>query len=346
MSTMTPEQACQLAWEKHSHYLNDMPAFIRGFHVGIAYQKSLPGEPATTVALHNPANVRPDQIPAGRRLMTVGEFEFMRDNRPVTKHGEIWGCDPEDTYPWKNNNCGGHFRDWTYCVALDWRPKGWPVEQAAPTSVPSNEPCWAEAPQWANFWAQDFDGKAYWYNGKPCSDRDSWRHAKGDWTMCQESKSNIPWIDSLRERPAKVEPPDRQEQIRRGLLGLPDGPQEMPTVSPAMQRRIDDYRASRTPLKLWDYDAPKDTQAERDEAGFESWVRREGGWGNSHLQTFFAGCQHARSQQAGDWQRVDLVASGIANWAKQLSAGTYRWQIEERANELRQLARQHTRTSA
>ena len=34
------------------------------------------------------------------------------------------------------------------------------------------QPTWAGAPDWANYWAADSDGYAYWYRDKPTFDYD------------------------------------------------------------------------------------------------------------------------------------------------------------------------------
>ena len=50
------------------------------------------------------------------------------------------------------------------------------------------QPDWSGAPDWANFWAVDSDGYAYWYRDQPIFDRDrddtspdgGWLRPRGD----------------------------------------------------------------------------------------------------------------------------------------------------------------------
>lgn len=64
------------------------------------------------------------------------------------------------------------------------------------------KPDWKDAPDWADWLAQDKDGEWFWYDLQPNLNfsRDSWEvHMDGD---CQMAKENIEnWMDTLEKRP-------------------------------------------------------------------------------------------------------------------------------------------------
>ena len=76
------------------------------------------------------------------------------------------------------------------------------VAVVARTSV---APDWSTAPHWANWWAMDGDGTAWWYEDEPIPSR---RYArwivKGDGRSC--AASNTDWRSMLVARPQAVQP--------------------------------------------------------------------------------------------------------------------------------------------
>ena len=62
------------------------------------------------------------------------------------------------------------------------------------------KPDWNIAPDWANYYAEDYDGLTYWYMSKPTvdTDTDSWdsnERCAQQWSPCDD------WKDSLQKRP-------------------------------------------------------------------------------------------------------------------------------------------------
>ena len=76
------------------------------------------------------------------------------------------------------------------------------VAVVARTSV---APDWSTAPHWANWWAMDGDGTAWWYEDEPIPSR---RYARwivnGDGRNC--AASNTDWRSMLVARPQAVQP--------------------------------------------------------------------------------------------------------------------------------------------
>ena len=64
------------------------------------------------------------------------------------------------------------------------------------------KPDWKDAPQWANYLAQDKDGTWYWYENEPdcIQDNDVWVKKKGRMIMAQLS-FNSSWRLTLEGRP-------------------------------------------------------------------------------------------------------------------------------------------------
>lgn len=62
---------------------------------------------------------------------------------------------------------------------------------------------WDEAPEWAEWWAIDWGGRAYWYEYEPTIIGTAWYlESKGMIKICCESDTNYPaWRQSLRRRP-------------------------------------------------------------------------------------------------------------------------------------------------
>ena len=74
------------------------------------------------------------------------------------------------------------------------------------------QPTWAGAPDWANFWAADSDGYAYWYRDEPTYNAKygGWLRTLGDepdvsfdqcWPPEGFDNWDIDWASTLRSRP-------------------------------------------------------------------------------------------------------------------------------------------------
>lgn len=62
-----------------------------------------------------------------------------------------------------------------------------------------SKPSWDDAPEWAQYLAQDVSGTWYWFERKPGYDPDgTWICRTGD---CVEASSNESWADTLEHRP-------------------------------------------------------------------------------------------------------------------------------------------------
>lgn len=59
------------------------------------------------------------------------------------------------------------------------------------------KPDWKNAPDWANYWAMDWNGQCCWYENLPVKDFSSWRTKDG---MSKIIATN--WEDSLEPRPS------------------------------------------------------------------------------------------------------------------------------------------------
>ena len=63
------------------------------------------------------------------------------------------------------------------------------------------KPNWKDAPDWAQWLAQDYTGEWYWYKEMPTQESDSW-HNNGRWTICNiEVAPNKNWQSTLEARP-------------------------------------------------------------------------------------------------------------------------------------------------
>lgn len=61
-----------------------------------------------------------------------------------------------------------------------------------------SKPDWNEAPEWANFLAQDSNGAWSWFEQEPLvGDSGGWRCLYGD---CEEAASNPKWQSTLEQR--------------------------------------------------------------------------------------------------------------------------------------------------
>lgn len=72
----------------------------------------------------------------------------------------------------------------------------------------TGEPDWQEAPDWAQWWAVDMIGRAYWYRDKPIADDPVWVPSGGiEKDRLKTAKAygfSGNWDESLRERPKTV----------------------------------------------------------------------------------------------------------------------------------------------
>jgi hypothetical protein len=70
------------------------------------------------------------------------------------------------------------------------------------------EPSWDKAPEWAQWWAMDENGSAFWYADEPTL----WRNV-GEWHCAPDgdyledtSRMQPDWVSTLRRRPQPQEP--------------------------------------------------------------------------------------------------------------------------------------------
>ena len=74
------------------------------------------------------------------------------------------------------------------------------------------QPDWSGSPDWANFWAADSDGYAYWYRDEPTYNAKygGWLRTLGDepdvsfdlcWPPEGFDNRDIDWASTLRSRP-------------------------------------------------------------------------------------------------------------------------------------------------
>lgn len=83
------------------------------------------------------------------------------------------------------------------------------LTQPAPADVADvPQPDWDTAPKWAQWWAVDECGAAWWYAQKPVCRGVSWRSNFGDYKEDVGDKTHPAWRDSLAYRPqALTQPP-------------------------------------------------------------------------------------------------------------------------------------------
>lgn len=61
-----------------------------------------------------------------------------------------------------------------------------------------NKPDWKDAPEWANYLAQDENGGWYWFENEPSfGPAGSWNCRHGD---CEDAKSSNDWQSTLEQR--------------------------------------------------------------------------------------------------------------------------------------------------
>lgn len=91
---------------------------------------------------------------------------------------------------------GGKIPDGMNCIV---------VECASEQCVPNNSiPSWDDAPNWANWLAQDKSGKWYWFSVRPYARSDSWdyRETEARYKLAASSGiENEEWLSALFARP-------------------------------------------------------------------------------------------------------------------------------------------------
>jgi len=60
------------------------------------------------------------------------------------------------------------------------------------------KPDWKNAPEWANYLAQDEDSRWWWFSSKPKEGDTNWYESEGKSYMASTSKN---WTESLEQRP-------------------------------------------------------------------------------------------------------------------------------------------------
>lgn len=61
------------------------------------------------------------------------------------------------------------------------------------------KPDWKDAPEWANYLAQDEDSDWYWFEKEPSIQAHTWWADEGQWTYAECVDES--WKDSLEQRP-------------------------------------------------------------------------------------------------------------------------------------------------
>lgn len=91
-------------------------------------------------------------------------------------------------------------------VVMPWEPRPAALD-AMPQGVA--EPDWSQAPDWANWWAVDADGDAFWYESEPRQGKDHWQPPGYDrpfadarrWQRDDNWRDDNAWRATLRSRP-------------------------------------------------------------------------------------------------------------------------------------------------
>jgi hypothetical protein len=63
------------------------------------------------------------------------------------------------------------------------------------------KPNWDDAPEWANYVAQDQTGKWYWYSHQPIASEGYWAVPQDDGRWDAATVQEDAWKDTLRARP-------------------------------------------------------------------------------------------------------------------------------------------------
>lgn len=66
-----------------------------------------------------------------------------------------------------------------------------------------DKPDWSEAPEWAEWLAQDRDGQWGWYEVEPRQSpyADTWFWEDGEWEEAADHAMNENWTSTLEQRP-------------------------------------------------------------------------------------------------------------------------------------------------
>jgi len=74
-------------------------------------------------------------------------------------------------------------------------------------------PDWSKAPAWANYWAVDIDGSAFWYAKEPEPDLDDEGKEYGVWIGDKFPDKDYEWVHNWKETLCKRPEPE-QKPIR------------------------------------------------------------------------------------------------------------------------------------
>lgn len=92
-------------------------------------------------------------------------------------------------------------KDIPFCIGELWYRYFRPATPEELGFSPTIEPDWSKAPEWANWWAMDEDGTAWWYENKTYCKENEWT---GTGNCMKVSRKNDGWRDTLRERPKQA----------------------------------------------------------------------------------------------------------------------------------------------
>jgi hypothetical protein len=65
----------------------------------------------------------------------------------------------------------------------------------------NNKPKWEDAPEWANYLAQDADGRWHWYKSEPISTSDEEWYSNSQWEQADTKIFSQNWDKTLEARP-------------------------------------------------------------------------------------------------------------------------------------------------
>ncbi len=66
----------------------------------------------------------------------------------------------------------------------------------------SSTPDWSSAPEWARWWAEDEDGRHFWYPIKPVLHSEMWKVDGTEFELAGSESTGVDWRNSLTKRPA------------------------------------------------------------------------------------------------------------------------------------------------
>ena len=79
------------------------------------------------------------------------------------------------------------------------------------------KPDWSKAPTWANYWAVDINGSAFWYAKKPESDWDDEGNEYGVWVGDKNPVDDEEWVKNWKETLCKRPEPEQEETAQTDL---------------------------------------------------------------------------------------------------------------------------------